>query len=106
MTQPNKHSDAAREAFERWASRHNSQDLRPVRCPERDNEYFHKNAELAWQAWQAAIAHERKLADEIEAVVSEYLGWRLNNPHIKGGENYLRRMRLAIKAKHQAARGG
>lgn len=38
------------------------------------------------------FAGPEKLAD----VVDEYLDWRKVNPHIKGGENYLKRLRDAL----------
>ncbi len=37
------------------------------------------------------MTNEEKLSD----VVDEYLHWRKVNPHIKGGENYLRRLQDA-----------
>ena len=44
----------------------------------------------------AADSEARNLAPEvIEAVVDEYLHWREVNRHIKGGENYLKRLRDA-----------
>lgn len=41
---------------------------------------------------------DEKLID----VVDEYLHWRKVNPHIKGGENYLKRLREAARATPEA----
>ncbi len=39
----------------------------------------------------------KPIREALEAVVGEYLHWRKVNPHIKGGENYLKRLRDAIE---------
>jgi hypothetical protein len=36
-------------------------------------------------------------AEMLSAVIDEYLHWRKVNPHIKGGENYLKRLRAATR---------
>jgi hypothetical protein len=36
-------------------------------------------------------------AETLSDVVDEYLHWRKVNPHIKGGENYLKRLRSATR---------
>jgi len=35
------------------------------------------------------------MSETLQEVVAEYLYWRKMNPHIKGGENYLKRLHAA-----------
>ena len=41
------------------------------------------------------LLNELQNAKKLSDVVDEYLHWRKVNPHIKGGENYLKRFRDA-----------
>ncbi len=50
-------------------------------------------------AWGSDSAIMREAADIIrrqQDLMAEYIIWRDNNPHIKGGENYVKRFRQSI----------
>lgn len=42
------------------------------------------------------MTNEQRKPEQLTNVVAEYLHWRKVNPHIKGGENYSKRMQAAL----------
>jgi len=46
--------------------------------------------------------HSAAMREVLEDVVREYLHWRKVNPHIKGGENYLKRLRGVLTPQPQS----
>ncbi len=68
-----------------------------------------RNWPMEWQQFCEVVdAYEKKRieivseksqeidAEELANIVNEYLHWREVNPHIKGGENYLKRLSAAL----------
>jgi len=54
-----------------------------------------KQAVSAWNT-RASIPSPANEGERLEDVVDEYLHWRRTNKHIKGGGNYLSRLRKAL----------